>query len=236
MSAQRRFYHRSTLAGKRPSLLMALEPRMLYDGAGAEVVADAAAAEALVPQDSSAAQETASPENGAASQPAAEPAEADAQETAAGEGQGSSDDAAAAPAVSGQEEAESAAGTSPAAGTNGNSAANTTAASHDAGAAPPDAGDEETAAAATEATATGSADHDDQSGAEADTAEPLAGLEGQSIRQVVFVDSAVRDHQTLVNGISGGSDAGPAGTVGTSGYSLSGTTLVVTLGENPWTT
>lgn len=233
MSAQRRFYHRSTLAGKRPSLLMALEPRMLYDGAGAEVVADAAAAEALVPQDSSAAQETASPENGAASQPAAEPAEADAQETAAGEGQGSSDDAAAAPAVSGQEEAESAAGTSPAAGTNGNSAANTTAASHDAGAAPPDAGDEETAAAATEATATGSADHDDQSGAEADTAEPLAGLEGQSIRQVVFVDSAVRDHQTLVNGISGGSDAGPAGTVGTSGYSLSGTTLVVTLGEKP---
>ena len=42
MSAQRRFYHRSTLAGKRPSLLMALEPRMLYDGAGAEVVADTA--------------------------------------------------------------------------------------------------------------------------------------------------------------------------------------------------
>lgn len=228
MSAQKRFYHRSTLAGKRPSLLMALEPRMLYDGAGAEVVADAAAAEALVPQDSSAAQETASPENGAASQPAAEPAEAGAQETAAGEGQGSSDDAAAAPAVSGQEEAESAAGTSPAAATDGNSAANTTAASHDAGTAPPDAEDEETAAAAT-----GSADHDDRSGAEADTAEPLAGLEGQSIRQVVFVDSAVRDHQTLVDGISGGSDAGPAGTVGTSGYSLSGTTLVVTLGEKP---
>ncbi|WP_181040314.1 Ig-like domain-containing protein [Desulfobulbus oralis] len=233
MSAQQKSPRRSTLAGKRPSLLMALEPRMLYDGAGAEVVADAAAAEALVPQDSSAAQETASPENGAASQPAAEPAEAGAQETAAGEGQGSSDDAAAAPAVSGQEEAGSAAGTSPAAATNGNSAANTTAASHDAGAAPPDAEDEETAAAATEATATGSADHDDRSGTEADTAEPLAGLEGQSIRQVVFVDSAVRDHQTLVDGISGGSEAGPAGTVGTSGYSLSGSTLVVTLGEKP---
>ena len=233
MSAQKKSPRRSTLAGKRPSLLMALEPRMLYDGAGAEVVADAAAAEALVPQDS-AAQETASPESGAESQPAAEPAEAGAQETAAGEGQGSSDDAAAAPAVSGQEETTSAAGgASPAAATHGNSAANTTAASHDAGTAPPDAEDEETAEAVTEATATGSADHDDQSGTEADTAEPLAGLEAQSIRQVVFVDSAVRDHQTLVDGISGGSEAGPAGTVGTSGYSLSGSTLVVTLGEKP---
>ena len=47
MSIQQRSPRRSTLAGKRPSLLMALEPRMLYDGAGAEVVADAAAAEAL---------------------------------------------------------------------------------------------------------------------------------------------------------------------------------------------
>ncbi len=146
---------------------MALEARILYDGAGAEVVADAAAAEVLVPQ---------TVEN-----TAAETTTADSLETAA-------------PAVSGQENNQ------------------------------PSAGQQESPAA----------DYGSEQ-----AAEPLDTGDTE-IEQVVFVDTAVQDADTLVEGItetvSDAANDNPSGLVGASSSgTVSGSTLIVELGGQPLT-
>lgn len=51
MAGQKTYNRHQALLGRRPSLLMALEPRILFDGAGADVIADVGA-DAFLPQDS----------------------------------------------------------------------------------------------------------------------------------------------------------------------------------------
>lgn len=67
---------------------------------------------------------------------------------------------------------------------------------------------------------------------------PTTSITESPITQVVFVDSTVTDYQTLVNGIikstdNDPTDTNPTGSVGSSSYSLSGSVLVVTLGDTP---
>ena len=50
MLAKNKTDKRVVWCGSRPSLLMALEPRILYDGAAAAVIADAAVATDHLPQ------------------------------------------------------------------------------------------------------------------------------------------------------------------------------------------
>lgn len=252
MAKKKKIISQATVKANRPSLLMVLEPRILYDGAGVAVAADLSS-DAYLPQDSGA--------DGAAADvvDASHHAEAAADKGADATDVATADTAAkveaVVPAVSGQEQGarqES----------SGTATADTSAQSIAENAGSGDLSDALSAAHAetdsslrgnnqdyiqstlsehTEVFSDGQAnDHAGEESSLPLIVDFLGRDSSAPISQVVFVDTSVEGYDKLVDGIVDATDAdtsdvNPTGTVGSSTYAVSGSTLVVSLGENPFT-
>ena len=191
MLAKNKTDKRVVWCGSRPSLLMALEPRILYDGAAAAVIADAAVATDHLPQ-----QDT---------DVAAHAATDASHDTAAAETH--ADNAAlVSPQVTGQE--------------NVNEAAS-----------------KDGVSAETNATSPGLSDTSVTDQAGSLSLDTTGTDKSATISQIVLVDTSVSGYEKLVDGIIHSTDndltdVNPTGAIGSSVYTVSGSTLVVELGDH----
>lgn len=254
MAGQKTYNRHQALLGRRPSLLMALEPRILFDGAGADVIADVGA-DAFLPQDSGLTPEApVAMDADAADAPTndtAPSADASVNVRDAAPASGSDPAALTTPELSGQEQTTA---SKPGAASSADSAPSTdstgaiadtvsdTVASVNSGTSPETNTDSGVSAGSDTATLNtdSPAKNTDQTEGilQLDPVDPVDPLATTLISQVVFVDTAVNDYQALVDGVinitdNDFTDTNPTGNIGTSQYTVSGSALVVTLGENP---